>query len=78
MINDQSAEKIQKISEAYVQVVKKTTGASMICMWGVIDPNKKVIGSGVSMTNSLEIRDIETIYFNMQRSLFSNIFPDDE
>lgn len=78
MINKNLALKIQKISDAYVRLVKKETGADMVCQWGVIEGGgSKIMATGMSMSNKLEGDDMEAIYFHMQRNLFLNLRPDE-
>lgn len=80
MINEESARKLQKISDAYVRLVKQELGADMVCTWGVLDSKSEMLGTGFSMSNHLTNTQMNVIYFNMQRNLFLNLTPyeDDE
>lgn len=78
MINNQNTLKVQQISDAYVKTVGKEVGVSMVCVWGMIDEDSKLIGSGFSMSNAMNHDDITTVLFYMQRNLFLNLIPKDE
>jgi hypothetical protein len=78
MINKDNATKIQQISDAYAKLVKRETGASMVCMWGAIDPNSKKIATGMSMSDAMRNEDMTDVYFFMQRNLFLNLYDKNE
>jgi hypothetical protein len=77
MINEKNAIKVQKISDAYVKVVKNSVGVNMVCIWGMIDEESKLIGTGFSISNAINHDDMTTILFYMQRNLFLNLIEDD-
>lgn len=78
MINDQNTLKVQQISDAYVKMVGKEVGVHMVCVWGMIGKDSKLIGSGFSMSNAMDHDDLSTVLFYMQRNLFLNLIPKDD
>lgn len=78
MINNQNTLKVQQISDAYVKTVKRSVGVNMVCVWGMIDEDSKLIGSGFSMSSAMTHDDLTTVLFYMQRNLFLNLIPKDD
>lgn len=78
MINKKNTAQVQAISDEYVKLVEREVGATMICMWGIIDPKTKVLATGVAMSQAIEEGDMNDIYFYMQRNLFLSLKPHDK
>ena len=78
MLNEKSCEKLQKISDAYVALVKKELGVDMVCLWGGVDSESELVGAGFSMTDRMKDDDLKEIYFTLNNNFFNKIFQYEE